>query len=128
MVNLRDRIFASDDILTELVDVPEWDSILEVRGMTGEARAAIMEAALDPSGKVNLHAFYPEIVIGCTYDPDSGERVFDQGDRAALMAKSGKAIDRLATVGLRLSGMTEEASNEAGKDSSKTESGDSTLS
>jgi hypothetical protein len=39
--------------------------------------------------------------------------VFDESDVAALMQKSAQAIDRLAKVGLRLSGMEGEASTDA---------------
>jgi hypothetical protein len=37
------------------------------------------------------------------------------------MSKNAAALDRLAKVGLRLSGMTEEAADKAGNDSSETE-------
>ena len=115
-MSLRDRILHCDDIPTEMVEVPLWGITLEVRGMTGSDRAQMLAAAMTPEGGVNLQEFYPEVVIACTYDPETGQRVFSNDDRIALMSKSGKAIDILATVGLRLSGMTEEAKKDLGKD------------
>lgn len=119
-MSLRDQILAKNDIPSESVEVPEWGLTVEVRGMTGSDRAAILEAAMTPDGGVNLQAFYPEVVIACTHDPETGERVFGPEDRDALMSKSGKALDRLATAGLRLSGMTEDEQKALGKDSPST--------
>lgn len=127
-MSMRDRILTSDDIPTELVEVPLWGVTIEVRGMTGSDRAQMLEAAMTPEGGVNLQAFYPEIVIACAYDPETGERVFASGDRDVLMSKSGKAIDTIATVGLRLSGMTEDTKKDMGKDSSTTPSAEPTSS
>lgn len=112
---MRDTIFAAKDIPTELVDVPEWAVTIEVRGMTGADRTRILDTAVSSSGKVDLQVVYPEIVIGTCYDPETGEKVFELDDRDAILAKSAQAIDRLAQVGMRLSGFTEEAADEAGK-------------
>jgi len=115
-MNLRDQILQASDLASEKVDVPEWDVTVEVRTMTGGERARIMQIAADGGGKIDFEKVYPDVVIGCTYDPKSGERVFDWNDREALMLKSGAAIDRIAQVGLRLSGFTDEAAKAAGKD------------
>lgn len=115
-MSLRDQILSAADLTTELVDVPEWGVTVEVKTMTGAERARIMQVAADGGGKVDFEKVYPDIVIGCTYDPTTGERVFDWPDREALMSKSGAAIDRIAQVGLRLSGFTDGAADAAGKD------------
>lgn len=109
-VSIRELIFSKHDIPTEQVEVPEWGITLEVRGMTGEDRIRIIARATDTeTGMANLQMVYPEIVIACTYDPETGERVFEDGDRDALMSKSAQAIDRLANPGMTLSGLTKEA-------------------
>lgn len=125
-MSLRDTILATDDIQAEQVEVPEWGVTVEVRGMSGADRAAIMESAMDDGGNVSFTRFYPDIVILTAYDPETGERVFVDGDQDAVMAKNGRAVDRIAEAGLRLSGMTEDARTEAGKDSPSTVSDDST--
>ena len=116
-MSLRDRILAVDDIPSETLSVPEWGVDVLVRGMTGADRAAILERAVTPEGTVSFAQFYPEVVITTVHDPETGGRLFDEEDRDLLMQKSGAALDRLATVGLRLSGMTEDAVKASGKDS-----------
>ena len=90
--------------------------------MTGAERTRILELASANDGQMNLQMVYPEIVISTSFDPETGEQIFSPEDRAALLSKSATALDRLATVGMRLSGFTQEASDELGKDSSETDS------
>ena len=114
-MSMRDTIFAKSDIPAEQTHVPEWGLDVEVRGMTGLDRTRILDMALTANGNVNLSVVYPEIIIGTCFDPETGEKVFEPDDREAILSKSAQAIDRLAQVGMRLSGFTEEAADEAGK-------------
>ena len=116
-MSLRDRILAADDIPSEIINVPEWGCDVLVRGMTGADRASMLERAVTPEGAVSFSQFYPEVVIATSHDPSTEERLFGENDRDLLMQKSGAALDRVATAGLRLSGMTDESSKAAGKDS-----------
>ena len=127
-MSIRDLILAAQDIPSESVDVPEWGVKVEVRGMTGAERTRIMDKAVGQTGDVNLQCVYPEIVIATSFDPESGEQIFSPNDRDALLAKSANALDRLASVGMRLSGFTQESADVAGKDSSATATADSSLS
>ena len=113
-MSLRDKILQSVDIPAETVEVPEWGVSVEVRGMSGADRVRIFDTiAVD--GEVKAGTLYVETVLVTAYDPETGGRVFDESDRTALMEKSAQAIDRLARVGLRLSGMEGEVSqDEAG--------------
>lgn len=116
-MSLRDRILQASDIVSESVTVPEWDVTVDVRTMTGAERARIMQAAADAGGRIDFERVFPDVVIACSHDPETGERVFTSDDRDALMSKSGAAIDRIAQVGLRLSGFTEQSQTEMGKGS-----------
>jgi len=127
-VSIRDQILAAQDIPSETVDVPEWGVKVEVRGMTGAERTRIMDLAMGNNGEVNLQFVYPEIVIATSFDPESGEQIFRPMDRDALLAKSANALDRIAAVGMRLSGFTQDSVDKAGKDSSATASEGSSLS
>lgn len=127
-MSIRDQILAKQDIPSEMVDVPEWGVKVEVRGMTGAERTRIMDKATQNAGDVNLQFVYPEIVIATAFDPETGEQVFKPSDRDALLAKSATALDRIAAVGMRLSGFTAESADDMGKDSSATDSEDSSLS
>lgn len=127
-MSIRDLILAKQDIPSEVVDVPEWGVKVEVRGMTGAERTRIMDSATGNAGEVNLQFIYPEIVIATSFDPETGEQIFVPADRDILLSKSATAIDRVALVGMRLSGFTKESSEELGKGSLETASEDSSLS
>ena len=115
MESIRERIKAAQDTTTEVVEVPEWDVKIEVRSMTGRERAQMMQQAFDQeAGEVIIERFYPEVVIATAFDPETGEKVFQPGDGEWLNAKNAGALERVAQVGLRLSGMDREAKERAG--------------
>lgn len=117
-VDLRTKIAQAEDIPTETVEVPEWGVVIEVRGMTGGDRAEVMQEQVDGDGTIDFKSMYPDVVIKTAYDPSTGARIFQDGDRAMILSKAGVAVDRIATVGLRLSGMGgDESTEKAGKDS-----------
>ena len=126
-MSIRDQILAVQDIPTQVVEVPEWGVKIEVRGMTGAERTRIMDKATAAAGDMNLQMIYPEIVIATSFDPLTGEQVFVPEDRDILLSKSATALDRVAMVGMRLSGFTKESADELGKDSSETASEDLSL-
>jgi len=120
--SMREGIFATDDIPEELIPVPEWKVDVLIRGMSGNESVAIMESATGEKEKqgatsVDFAKMYPDIVILTAYHPGTGERLFQRGDRKAILAKSGSALNRVAMAGMKLSGLTKESSNEAGKGS-----------
>lgn len=126
-MSLRDRILAVDDSQREQLVVPEWDMTIEIRGMSGASRASITQDAADNNGSINFGKMMPEIIVGCVFDPETGEQVFTSDDRALVMEKSGAALDKIVTLAMALSGFGEKAVDEAGKDFSSTESADSSL-
>jgi len=127
-VSLRDQILNKQDIPSEIVKIKEWDTEVKVQGMTGAERTRILDLAMqEGDGTMNLQMVYPEIVISTAFDPKTGEQIFTPTDRAALLSKSAVALDRLATVGMRLSGFTQDTADALGKDSSETVIEDSSL-
>ena len=116
MSSLRDQILAASDIEREVVEVPEWDCTIEVRSPSGEARGRI--AAVVNDTDANYQLLYPALLLPSLFDPESGERIFGDDDGEVLNAKNGAILERLATVALRLSGVTVEAVEEAKKGSS----------
>lgn len=127
-MSLRDRIIAINDLQTEVVTIEQWNLDVEVRGMSGAARAAIIQDAADNNGAVNFQKMLPELVIQCVYDPETGEQVFTDSDRDLIMTKSGAALEKISAAAMRLSGFGENAVDVAGKGSSSTASGVSSLS
>ena len=114
VVSLREKILQAKDLQEQLVDIPEWGVKVLVKGLTGAQRARLASAT-GPGGKPDFEKIYLETVILATYDPETGERIFSPSDRDALGEKSGAALDHIAQVALRLSGMAPEALAEAEK-------------
>lgn len=108
MSELRERILAAKDVASERVKVEAWGVEVEVRGLTGRARAALLQDALEGS-TLNLGKAYPLMVIECTYDPETGERVFGPDDFDVVAEKSGGALELIATTAARLSGLDGDA-------------------
>lgn len=106
---------ALDDIETEHVVVEAWNGLkLEVRSMTGTERAAILNRAVDPeTGNLDFASLYPEIIVATCRDPETGEPFFPPDAIGWLNDKSSAALEKLAAVGLRLSGLGKEAREKA---------------
>lgn len=105
----RDEILAADDVVKELVEVPEWGGSVWVRTPTGAARDDFEASLLSSNGDArskyrNIRARFCAQSI-CD---DSGALLFSARDVEELGKKSAAALDRVFTVAQRLSGMTAE--------------------
>lgn len=127
-MSLRDKILNADDIESELIEVPTWDVTVEVRSMDARSRTRLIKMASNEQGMVDMEVIYPEMVMLCCYDPETGERIFGEEDRDALMSKSSVPVELLALAAMRVSGMNSTAVDDSGKDFSTTEKGASSLS
>lgn len=128
-MNLRDKILTAQDIPSETMHVKEWGVDLLIKGMTAGERITLMQNAYDQATQqVNMAAVYPDVVVACVHDPETGEALFTTSDKDALMSKSSAAIESIAAVGLRLSGIGNDEQDEAGKGSLSTPSDDSSSS
>ena len=128
-MSLRDKILAAQDIPSETLDIPEWNVEVLVKGMTAGDRITLMQNAFDQTTQqVNMSIVYPDVVVSCVFDPATGEPVFTEADKSAILAKSSAAVEKIANVGLRLSGIGKDEQDAAGKDSSSTLSEDSSSS
>lgn len=115
-INLRDKILNANDIQSELVTVAEWDVQILVKGLTGQARATLLQESLDmKTGRMDLVKMYPDLLISTCFDPESNTRIFGNEDRDALNAKNGGALEKLALVAMRLSGLEDNAVQNATK-------------
>lgn len=123
-----DYVLAVQDIKTEEVRVPEWDSPgveawVLVRGMTGLERDDWeAEMAPDPEVARNWRRMSPgqrqavirkrmqgaraRLVARCCVD-EEGNRLFSSSDVEMLAQKSAAALDRIYEVAARLSGIRE---------------------
>ncbi len=116
----RDAILKANDIQQEVVEVPEWGGSVIVQGMTGQERdlfeKSIVQDDKDGENKrtVNYEYFRAKLLVYTVRNED-GTRMFDEADVEALGAKSGRAIQRIADVALKLSGLTEEDAKKMSK-------------
>lgn len=128
-MNLRDKILAAADIPSEKITIPEWNVEILVKGMSAGERLHLQKVSYDQkTGQVHMEKMYPDIVVSCCHDPQTGEPIFTDADKEAILSKSSAAVEKIAEVGLRLSGLGKDSQDEAGKDSSSTPSDDSSSS
>lgn len=128
-MSLKDKILAATDIPSETLRIPEWDVEVLIKGMSAGDRITLMQNAYDQkTQQVNMAAVYPDVVVSCVHDPETGDPVFTDNDKTAILAKSSAAVEKIADVGLRLSGIGKDADDAAGKDSSPTPNEDSSSS
>ncbi len=104
---LKDLILSADDLGHELVFVPEWNVKIEMRGLSGKQRADMKHKITDDKGLIDDSRLYREIAINCIYDPETGQKVFDEKDGESIIVKSGNVLERLSRIALTLSGMIE---------------------
>ena len=116
--SLREAILSFNDYREELVTVPEWGGVqFLIRGMSGTARAEMLQRAVNPdTGEMEFGSLYPEVIIASALDPFTHEPIFQAGDRGALNSKSGGVLERLARTAMRLSGLDGQAEERLGKD------------
>lgn len=103
----REQILSLNDLPTKSVEVPEWGTSVYVRPMSGADRRKFF--ALLPTDEVtNAH-----MVAWCACD-ENGVRLFTDEDVTALLAKHGRALDRIASAALDFNTLSPE-SHEAAK-------------
>ncbi len=120
MPSIRDRIKNADDGSSTTITIPEWDDVtLKIVSMSAGQRAQIFDAMQANDGNMPLELFWRVSLISCVLDPDTNEAVFSSDDAEWLLAeKSADVIQRISEVCLKVSGMTDDAVDTAGKGSS----------
>lgn len=109
-MSMRDKIRSTPDSSAEVVEIPEWDVKIEVRSMTARTRARMLRECVDPEeGTMDFELLYPALLVACSYDPETGEAVFDESDIVWINDKASGPVERLAQAGMRLSGLSREA-------------------
>lgn len=126
MSDLKKRIKAVDDIQKEVVHVDEWGEDIEVRGMDGIGRAEFMKNAYDEDGKPIISELWPEMVMATCYETGTDNKLFGPDDKEWLIKKNGRALSKLALVGMKLSGISDEARTDIKNGSSAEQNEDST--
>jgi hypothetical protein len=113
-MKLRDKILNAKDIREETLYVQEWDVELLIKGMTGKERANFMKKSMK-GDKLDFEAMYPALVIACAFDPEDGQKAFQEADKDAINTKSASAVEKVAKKAMELSGLGEEEQAKAKK-------------
>lgn len=113
--SIRDRIAAARPYVAETVEVPEWDSTIEVRSISLGERQAVMADIMGEDGTVNTQEIEAQFILACSYDPETGEKVFSHDDLAFIQSRAAGPADRVGKAAMRLSGMgaTEETAKKS---------------
>lgn len=110
MSDLRKKILDYDDRARQIVDIPEWGDVkIEVRGLTAGERVRLVRHLQDDEGNIDGGAMANWLIVLCSYDPETGERIFEDDDRGAIAEKAPKPHERLMNVALNLSGLAKES-------------------
>lgn len=110
---LRQQL-STPDVAYEEVPVPEWGGSIRLKGLTGSERDAFEASIIQITGqgrhetrKIDSRNIRAKLLVLSIVD-EKGERVFGDGDVAALGQKSALVLDRLFGVAQRLSGLGED--------------------
>jgi hypothetical protein len=119
---------AREALRKAVLDDKGLHSTVEYNGIVFEMRepsvadgARIADAQRDGAEMSSMDSYkqLAQIVARCTYDPESGERVFDDSDIEALLEKGRTLMRKLIKA---LTGLMRDAAAEAGKESGETPS------
>jgi hypothetical protein len=123
-MSIRDKILAvTNDTPSEKLHIEEWGVDVLVKGFSLGAKDDFLTSVYNPeTKKSDIKAFTVGMLIGTAYDPETGEKLFTEADIPVLKQKSAAAVQRIVDVGTRLSGLTDDAIEVAGKKSSSTTS------
>lgn len=117
-MNIKDKILNAK-LKSEKIYISQWDAEIEVKELNGGQRAKFFDntVSVDKYGNVKTHLekMNTEIIILSCYDPETGERLFKEEDRELILQASGEAIDQIAQVALKISGLSNNAVVEAEK-------------
>jgi hypothetical protein len=89
----RDSILQAQDFKTVDVDVPEWGGSLRLRMLSAAERFAVNDAAT-VDGKFDPTKFQTTLIEFTAVD-ETGVKLFQPGDAAALAGKSATAVGRV---------------------------------
>ena len=105
----RESILEAKDLQTQSIQVPEWGGEVLVKTMTGKERDAFEMEAYTVKGKsveANRENFRARILLHTLADAE-GKRLFSAEDLEALGSKSGKVLDRLFGIAMKLNGLSQ---------------------
>lgn len=119
-MSLRDRLLAAAELPRESVSVPELGETFTVQGMNGLQRDDFEASLFTTTANGRRRIFAPaniraKLLVRCVIDPETGERLFNDGDVDVVGQIRADVLDRLFSVAQRLSGISDRDVEELGK-------------
>jgi len=106
MTSIRDKILKSE-IGSEIVSIPEWDVKIEVRQRTVKQQYDLINKVSN-DGDIDGMQLAVETILVCSYDPDTGELVFDPADKDAILNLEASSFQILLSAANKASGLESE--------------------
>lgn len=113
-----DEILAADDRKTLVVHVPEWNTDITLRELSGAQREVIEFDVLDSQGRVNtsaLRGMRVKLLSMSIVHHETLKPLFGKKDMELLAEKSAVVLDRLFDEAQKLSGLVAGAVEEEEK-------------
>ena len=113
----REDILAAMDLNREKVEVPEWGGSIFIQCMTGSERDDFENDTYIQKGsniEYNRKNFRAKL-LARTIVSEDGKRLFGDQEIDLLGKKSGKVLDKLLPIALRLNGIGKDAIEELTK-------------
>lgn len=113
MSSQKDLLLGAVQLPRESVEVAELGQTFTVQGMNGVDRDAFESSLMTTSANGKKRMFNPaniraKLLVRSLIDPDTGERLFGDGDADALGQVRSDILDRLFGVAQRLSGISDQ--------------------
>lgn len=113
MSDLRSQILANREMPSEIIDVPTWGDVkVKVVGLNAKQRLDVMRDCIiydeetgEPTGETDIAQMFLHLVVQCSHDPESDERIFEDDDVEALGETPGAGVETVSSVAARLSGL-----------------------
>lgn len=121
------EILSVSDIETREEWIPEWNTWVRIRGMTGSQRDRFEDSMLQGKGrnqKTNLENLRAKLVVASVVD-ENGKPLFKKDHIAALGSKAVKPLGRIVKVAQEINGITDDDIEELTKNSEMTPGEDS---
>ena len=121
-----EEFLADDDLVTEDVEVPEWDLVIRVRELSGIKRDEYETSLVHVNGK-DVHFDSTNMrgrLVALSAVDEKGELLFTVEQAEALGKKSARGLSRVYRVCQRISRIGDEELELLGKDSAGTTTGE----
>lgn len=105
------QINAVEDAVIHTEPVPEWGGEVVIKGMTGTERDEF-EKSIRPKGVLDLTNYRAKLLVRVLVN-ELGTRIYGDRDAMVLGKRAASVIERLYDIAARLSGLNDEAAEDA---------------